>query len=74
MPMHIADPDHIDTVFAFPYCGVRIQVTRSTYLGTTIYTAWVDHSTGSAVAVPKAYSRREAVKHAKKWVLKTLAK
>lgn len=67
--MHIADPDYINTVFAFPYRGVKIQVTSSTHLGVTIYTAWVDYATGSAVAVPKAYSRRDAVQRAKHWVL-----
>lgn len=67
--MHIADPDHINTVFSFPYKGVTIQITSSTHLGVKTYTAWVDYATGSAVAVPKALSRSEAIKHAKKWVL-----
>ena len=68
--MHIADPDYINTVFSFPYRGVTIQVTRSTYLGATIYTVWVDYATGSAVAVPKAYSRSDAIRRAKDWVIK----
>ncbi|MEO0349513.1 MAG: hypothetical protein AAF282_05620 [Cyanobacteria bacterium P01_A01_bin.15] len=68
--MHIADPDYINTVFAFPYRGVTIQITSDTHLGTTIYTAWIDYATGSAVAVPKAYSRSEAIRRAKGWVIR----
>ncbi len=68
--MHIADPDYINPVFSFPYQGVTIQITSGTYLGTKIYTAWIDYATGSAVAVPKAYSRGEAIRRAKQWVLK----
>lgn len=67
--MHIADPDHIKTVFAFPYHGVTIQITSDTHLGMKIYTAWIDYPTGSAVAVPKAYSRSDAIRKAKKWVV-----
>ena len=68
--MHIADPDYINTVFSFPYRGMTIQITSGTYLGAKIYTAWVDYATGSAVAVPKAYSRSEAIRLAKSWVTK----
>ncbi|MBT9310954.1 hypothetical protein [Leptothoe kymatousa] len=66
--MHIADPDYIKTAVAFPYRGVTIQITTGTHLGVKIYTAWIDYETGSAVAVPKAYSRREAITRAKQWV------
>lgn len=66
--MHIADPDYINTVFSFPYHGVTIQITSSSHLGVKIYTAWVNYATGSAVAVPKAYSRSDAIKRAKQWV------
>lgn len=68
--MHIADPDHINTVVAFPYRGVTIHITSGTHLGATIYTAWIDYSTGSAVAVPKAYTRSDAIKRAKQWVMR----
>ena len=68
--MHIADPDHINTVFSFPYRGVTIQIASGTYLGARVYTAWVDYATGSAVAVPKAYSRSDAIRRAKSWVIK----
>ncbi len=66
--MYIADPDYIQPVMRFPYRGVSIQITTGTHLGTPIYTAWVDHATGSAVAVPKAYTKREALSRAKQWV------
>ena len=68
--MHIADPDYINTVFSFPYRGLTIQSTSGTSLGAKIHTACVDYATGSAVAVPKAYSRSEAIRLAKSWVTK----
>lgn len=71
--MHIADPDYINTVFSFPYRGMTIQITSDLYLGAKVYTAWVDYATGSVVAVPKAYSRSEAIKRAKNWVMKMFA-
>ncbi len=71
--MHIADPDYINTVISFPYRGVTIQITSGTYLGVKIYTAWIDYATGSAVAVPKAYSRSEAIRRAKHWVMEKFA-
>ena len=66
--MYIAEPDFINTVFAFPYRGLRIEITTTQHQGQTVYTAWVDYATGSAVAVPKAYSRKEAIWRAKSWV------
>jgi hypothetical protein len=66
--MHIADPDYINPVLAFPYRGVRIEITTTQHQGRTAYTAWVDYATGSAVAVPKAESRNQAIWRAKAWV------
>ncbi|NEQ52478.1 MAG: hypothetical protein F6K11_20430 [Leptolyngbya sp. SIO3F4] len=71
--MHISDPDHINTVVAFPYRGVTIQITSGTHLGIKTYTAWIDYSTGSAVAVPKAYTRSDAIRGAKQWVMQKFA-
>ncbi|NEP15805.1 MAG: hypothetical protein F6J97_02755 [Leptolyngbya sp. SIO4C1] len=64
---HLANPDHIHTVFAFPYHGLEIQITSTQHDGQTLYTAWVNYDTGSAVAVPKARSREEAIQRAKAW-------
>ena len=66
--MYIADPDHINRYLAFPYRGLRIELTTSQYGGRTVYSAWVDYATGSAVAVPLAHSRQEAIARAKAWV------
>ncbi|MEL6246686.1 MAG: hypothetical protein AAFR15_01600 [Cyanobacteria bacterium J06627_15] len=66
--MHIADPDAINVAMSFPYHGLRVQITTSQDNGLTVYSAWVDHATGSAVAVPMAYSRNEAITRAKTWV------
>lgn len=64
----IIDPDYPQTVFAFPYRGVTIQITLSRGDEQTLYSAWVNYPTGSAVAVPKAYSRDEAIHRARHWV------
>lgn len=66
--MHISDPDYINSIFAFSYRGFRIQISASNHQTQIIYTAWVDYATGSAVAVPKAYSRSEAIRRAKAWI------
>ena len=66
--MHIADPDSIRPILSFPHQGVRIQVTETWLHGQKVYTAWVDYAQGSAVAVPKACSRSEAMRRAKAWV------
>ncbi|MEO0758877.1 MAG: hypothetical protein AAFY78_18625 [Cyanobacteria bacterium J06648_16] len=66
--MHIADPDAINVAMSFLYHGLHVQITTSHEDGLTVYSAWVDHATGSAVAVPMAYSRNEAITRAKTWV------
>ena len=68
MHEHIATPDYLDVVWAFPYRNVKIEITTTAHHNQQIYSAWVTHDTGSAVAVPKAYSRESAIAQAKKWV------
>lgn len=68
MHEHIANPDHLKTVFAFPYRGMKITITTAQHEQRWIFTAWVDYATGSAVAVPRAASRNEAIRRAKKWI------
>ena len=71
--MHVADPDAINVAMSFLYHGLRVQITASQDKGYTVYSAWVDHATGSAVAVPAAYSRNEAIARAKTWVRRNFA-
>jgi hypothetical protein len=66
--MHIADPDYINSVLAFSYHGLTIQITACQHQERTVYTAWVDYATGSAVAVPQADSRDQAIRRAKIWI------
>lgn len=70
---HVADPDGIHAVMSFAYQGLRIQITTGQDNGLTVYSAWVDYATGSAVAVPMAYSRNEAITRAKTWVRQNFA-
>lgn len=70
----IFEPDYPHVVFAFPYRGVRVEITCSDDEGQPIFSAWVDYPTGSAVAVPKAYSRTEAVRRAQRWVDQAFAR
>lgn len=64
----ILEPDYPNVVFAFPYRGVRIEITQSEDEGISLYSAWVEYAQGSAVAVPKAYSRNDAIRRARHWV------
>lgn len=64
----IFEPDYPQVVFAFPYRGVRVEITRCEEEGVGLYSAWVNYAQGSAVAVPKAYSRNDAIRRARRWV------
>lgn len=68
MHEHIATPHYPNTVLAFTYRGMKIEITTELHQEQTIYSAWVTHTTGSAVAVPKAYSREAAIARAKQWI------
>ena len=68
MHEHIATPDYLNVVWAFPYRGTQIEITTTVHHEQQIYSAWVNHSQGSAVAVPRADSRERAIAKAKKWV------
>lgn len=68
MREHLANPHYPQVVWAFPYQGVHIEITISTLHHETVYSAWVNHAQGSAVAVPKAYSCEQAIARAKTWV------
>jgi hypothetical protein len=64
----ILEPDYPHVVFAFPYRGVKVEITQCDQDGINLYSAWVDYPQGSAVAVPKAYSRNDAIRRARRWV------
>lgn len=64
----IIDPHYPKVVLTFPYRGLTIKVEQGTLDGVPLYAAWVDYATGSAVAVPKAWTRREAIQQAKRWI------
>ena len=64
----IIEPNYPNVVFAFPYRGLTIEIEQGTLDGHLIYAAWVDYASGSAVAVPKAWTREDAIRRAKRWV------
>lgn len=64
----IIDPHYPNIVLAFPYRGLNIEVEKSSSEGQIIYAAWVNYASGSAVAVPKAWTREDAIQRAKRWV------
>ena len=64
----IIDPHYPHIVLAFPYRETTIEIEQAVIDDLTIYTAWVDYATGSAVAVPKAWTRADAMQKAKRWV------
>ncbi len=68
MHEHIAIPDYPDVIWAFAYRGMKIEITTCLHHDQKVYSAWVTYATGSAVAVPKAYSRESAIAQAKKWI------
>lgn len=64
----IIEPHYPKIIFAFPYRGLNIEVERGVLDGKPVYAAWVSHALGCAVAVPKAWTREDAVQKAKRWV------
>ncbi|MEM9006603.1 MAG: hypothetical protein AAGE59_24135 [Cyanobacteria bacterium P01_F01_bin.86] len=64
----IIEPDYPNVVWAFPYRGLTIEIEQSTLDNHRIYAAWVEYASGSAVAVPKAWTREDAIQRAKRWV------
>lgn len=64
----IADPDYPHIILAFPYRHYRIEIERTTWHGIPVFAAWVKHRWGCAIAVPKAWTRQEAVQRARSWV------
>lgn len=64
----IIDPHYPHIVLAFPYRNLTIEIEETSLDNLTIYSAWVNYDAGSAVAVPKAWTRADAIQRAKKWV------
>ncbi|MDB9527710.1 hypothetical protein PN498_17075 [Oscillatoria sp. CS-180] len=64
----IIDPHYPDIVLAFPYRGLTIEIEQGSSDNLTTYAAWVNYETGCAVAVPRAWTRADAIQRAKRWV------
>lgn len=68
MHEHIARPNYPNILWAFTYRGMKVEITTTRHQEETIYSAWVTHTTGSAVAVPRANTREAAIALAKDWI------
>jgi hypothetical protein len=64
----IIDPHYPHIVLTCPYRHCTIELEQSVWHDVTTYTAWVNYETGSAVAVPKAWTRTDAIRRAKQWI------
>ena len=62
------DPDYPHVVLSFTYRDYGIKIAVDKWKDQNFYTAWADHSFGSAVAVPYAINTKIAVRKAKNWV------
>lgn len=68
MHEHLAIPNYSRVIWAFTYHDVKVEITTDIYDGQQVYSAWITHEQGSAVAVPVAYTREIAIARAKKWI------
>jgi hypothetical protein len=64
----ILEPDYPNIVMSSLYRGLTIELDCGTLDGHPVYSAWVNYPTGNALAVPKAWSREEALRRAKRWI------
>ena len=64
----IIDPHYPHIVLTCPYREFTIELEQSVWQDVTTYAAWVNYDKGSAVAVPKAWTRADAIKRAKQWI------
>ena len=68
------EPDYPRIMLSFTYHGCKIEIDRTELNGHFIYTAWVNHDRGYAVAVPSAMSKIAAIHQAKQWIDKRLGR
>ena len=68
MHEHIAIPHYSKAIWTFTYRGLKIEITTDIHHEEKIYSAWVIHATGSAVAVPRAQTKKIAIIRAKQWI------
>ena len=64
----IIDPHYPNIVLDFPYRGLTIEIEQTSLDGLIVYAAWVNYDLGTAVAVPKAWTRADAIRRAKRWI------
>ncbi|MEM1368572.1 MAG: hypothetical protein AAGG02_11255 [Cyanobacteria bacterium P01_H01_bin.15] len=66
--MAMFELDYPEIVMAFQYRGWQIELDRTEDLGVEVFSVWANNERGSAVAVPFAMTRKDAIKKAKRWV------
>ena len=64
----MSQPNYPHIILTFFHRGYRVEIDQDTFNGQNIYSVWVTHNFGSAVAVPCCYSKAEAIRKGKKWI------
>lgn len=62
------EPHYPQIILSFTYRDCKIEIDRDELDGHGIYSAWVNHKQGCAVAVPRATTSMDAIKRAKQWI------
>ena len=62
------NPDFPHKVLSFPYRTWTLEVTESRVDGEVVYSVWGNYEMGSAIAVPRASSRGQAIRRGKRYV------
>ena len=66
--MMFLNPDFPHIIWSFTYRGSRLDVDQSEDEGQILYAVWANHNKGCAVAVPRALTREDAIRRAKRYV------
>ncbi|MGD1938248.1 MAG: hypothetical protein ACFCA4_11915 [Cyanophyceae cyanobacterium] len=66
------EPDFPHKVLSFPYRSWTLEITQGQVGDQIIFSVWASHKLGSAIAVPRADSREQAIRWGKRYVDKRL--
>ncbi|MEM9244640.1 MAG: hypothetical protein AAGA67_02695 [Cyanobacteria bacterium P01_F01_bin.153] len=66
------EPDFPHKVLSFPYRSWTLEITQGQVDDQTVFSVWASHDLVSAIAVPRATSREQAIRWGKRYVDKRL--
>lgn len=61
-------PNYPQIILSFAYRDCKVEIDRDESNGHCTYAAWVNYDQGCAVAVPRAFTTKDAIRQAKKWI------